>query len=86
MSPFAFSKCGISPGKQIAFCCDGNENNGTVSEVADDRHVRFAGEIWSLTALAKHLLNTRTSFAGPKYFKYKGEWLNVLCTHLESRE
>jgi len=45
--------------------------------------VRFGNETWFLTALAKHLLNTNTSIAGPQYFKYKGEWLNVLRARLE---
>lgn len=29
-----------------------------------------------MTALAKELLQAKWSLAGPKYFKYKGEWLN----------
>ena len=85
LSPFAFSKCSIPVGAQITFCCDGNENNGCLCEVVDDKHVRFGNETWSLTALAKHLLNTKTSIAGPQYFKYKGEWLNVLRARLEGR-
>lgn len=70
LSPFAFSKCNIPVGAQIAFCCDGNENDGSLCEVVDDKHV----------------LNTKTSIAGPQYFKYNGEWLNVLRTRLEGRE
>lgn len=85
LSPFAFSKCNIPVGAQIAFCCGGNENDGSLCEVVDDKHVRFGNETWSLTALAKHLLNTKTSIAGPQYFKYNGEWLNVLRTRLEGR-
>lgn len=30
----------------------------------------------SLTALAKLLTGKQYSIAGPKHFKYKGEWLN----------
>ena len=86
LSPFAFSKCDIPSGEQIAFCCDGNKNDGALCEVADDKHVRFNGEIWSLSALAKHLLNTQTSIAGPRYFKYKGEWLIDIRARLEDRE
>ena len=29
---------------------------------------------------------TNPSIAGPQYFKYKGEWLNVLRARLEGRE
>lgn len=35
--------------------------------------------------LAKHLLNTQTSIAGPQYFKYNGEWLNALRARSEGR-
>ena len=65
VSPFAFSKCGIS---------------------ADDQHVRFQDEIWSLAALAKHLRGTRNSVAGPQYSKYNGAWLNAIRRRLENRE
>ena len=64
VSPFAFSKCGISEGAELEFCCRGNEHTGERCTVADDKHVRFQDEIWSLTALAKHLLGTRNSVAG----------------------
>ena len=76
LSPFAFSKCGIAVGEQIEFCCNGNDNTGALCVVADDKHVSYNGEIWSLTALAKHLTGTKSAIAGPRYFKYKGEWLN----------
>ena len=42
----------------MEFCCRGNEHTGERCTVADDKHVRFQDEIWSLTALAKHLLGT----------------------------
>ena len=76
MSPFAFSKCNIAVGEQIEFCCVGNEHSGEICTVHDDKHVKYNGEIWSLTALVKHFLNTTQAVAGPRYFKYKGEWLN----------
>ena len=86
VSPFAFSKCGISEGAELEFCCRGNEHTGERCTVADDKHVRFQDEIWSLTALAKHLLGTRNSVAGPQYFKYNGAWLNAIRRRLENRE
>lgn len=76
LAPFAFSMCGIGIGEQIEFCCNGNDHSGTMCTVADDKHVEYDGEIWSLTALAKHFLNVKWAMAGPRYFKYKGEWLN----------
>ena len=62
--------------EQTGFCCYGNENTGVLCEVVDDKHVSYDGEIWSLTALAKHLTGVKSAIAGPKYFKYKGDWLN----------
>lgn len=76
VAPFRFSLCNIAIGEQIEFYCNGNENTGTLCKVVDDKHVSHNGEIWSLTALAKHLTGTRSAIAGPRYFKYKGEWLN----------
>ena len=76
MSPFRFSMCNIAAGESIEFCCVGNEHSGETCTVYDDKHVKYNGEIWSLTALVKHLLDTKQSVAGPRYFKYKGEWLN----------
>lgn len=78
LSAFAFSKCNIAVGESIEFHCDSAEESGVTCEVVDDKHVKYNGEIWSLTALAKYLLKTKTSIAGPKYFKYKGEWLNEI--------
>lgn len=78
LAPFTFSSCGIEIGETIEFCCNGNEHSGALCEVADDRRVRYNGETWSLTALAKHLSGVKTSIAGPRYFKYKGKWLNDL--------
>ena len=78
MAPFTFSACGIKIGEQIEFFCIGNTLTGTLCEVIDDKHVSYNGETWSLTALAKHLLGTKKPLAGPRYFKYKGEWLNSI--------
>ncbi len=77
-APFAFSLCGIGPGEQIEFCYGRSENNGVLCEVVDDKHVSYRGEVWSLSALAKHLSGIRSAVAGPRFFKYNGEWLNDL--------
>ena len=76
LAPFAFSKCNIQIGEEIEFFCSGNIHCGEQCTVVDDKHVEYNGETWSLTALAKHLTDTTASIAGPRYFKYKGEWLN----------
>lgn len=82
LAPFTFSKCGIKTGEQIEFCSNGNEHSGTMCTVVDDKHVEYNGERWSLTALAKHLLGVKWAMAGPRYFKYKGEWLNSIRDRL----
>ena len=76
LSPFAFSKCNIDVGELIEFFCIGNVHSGETCEVVDDRHVEYKGETWSLSSLAQYLTESRSSVAGPRYFKYKGEWLN----------
>ena len=82
LSPFRFSQCNITAGEPIEFCCAGNEHSGETCTVYDDKHVKYNGEIWSLTALVKHMLSTKQSVAGPRYFKYKGEWLNDIRSQL----
>lgn len=57
--PFAFSKCNIEIGERIEFYCNGNDHTGTLCEVIDDKHVKYNGETWSLTALAKHLTGVK---------------------------
>ncbi len=71
-SNFTFSKCGIPEGAKIEFC----DNPSITATVVGDRSVEYNGETMSLTALAKLLTGKQYSIAGPKYFKYKGEWLN----------
>ena len=84
LAPFAFSMCNIAVGEQIEFCCPQNANDGAICTVVDDKHVEYEGETWSLTALAKHLLgDVKWALAGPRYFKYKGEWLNEIRNRLE---
>ena len=52
-------------------------NDPTITcTVVDDRMVEYNGKKMYLTGLAKRLLGKRTGVAGPRYFKYNGEWLN----------
>ena len=71
-SNFSFGKCQIPVGAKIEYC----ENPNLTATVVDDRHVEYNGETMSLTALAKLLSGKKSSIAGPRFFKYKGEWLN----------
>ena len=38
---------------------------------------------YSLSSLAQLLTGSKYSVAGPRYFKYKGEWLNDIRHRLE---
>lgn len=69
---FSFSKCQIPVGAILEF---GNDPTITCT-VVDDRMVEYNGKKMYLTGLAKQLLGKRTGVAGPRYFKYNGEWLN----------
>lgn len=72
LSAFTFSKCGIAPGEIISFYSD----PAITCIVLDDKYVEYQGRKYSLSALATELSGSKWSVAGPRYFKYKGEWLN----------
>lgn len=72
LSPFTFSKCGIEIGEIIEYAA----NPKMICKVVGDKTVEYEGQTYSLSALAKLLLNSKYPVAGPRYFKYKGEWLN----------
>ena len=78
LATFTFSQCGIEVGEKVVFYKSASSDPGPSCIVVDDKHVEYNDEVWSLTALAKHLLDTKNSIAGPKYYKYKGEWLDDL--------
>ncbi|MBR5618378.1 MAG: GIY-YIG nuclease family protein [Clostridia bacterium] len=65
MAPFAFSMCNIAIGEEIEFWRSATEPSGIMCTVADDKHVEYDGQRWSLTALAKHLLGINGALAGP---------------------
>ncbi|SDN04063.1 GIY-YIG nuclease family protein [Acetanaerobacterium elongatum] len=71
-SNFSFSKCQIPVGATIEYAYDVSLK----AMVVDDRNVEYKGETMSLTALAKLLSGKQYAIAGPKFFKYKDEWLN----------
>lgn len=85
MSPFAFSKCNISVGAVITFFNQGNGNSGAQCTVVDDKTVEYQGRRLSLSALATELTGSKWGVVGPRYFKYNGEWLNVLRAKAEGR-
>lgn len=71
-SNFSFSKCQIPIGAKIEFC----DNPSITAIVVSEKKVEYNGETMYLTALAKLLTGVKYAIAGPRYFKYKGEFLN----------
>ena len=69
---FSFSKCQIPIGAELEWYDDPSLKCIVIS----DRKVEYQGKEISLTALAKLLSGKKYSIAGPRFFKYKGEWLN----------
>lgn len=78
LSPFAFSKCGIPVGATLVFSHHGNVHDGLECQVADDKNVIYNGKNYSLSSLATELIGSKHGVAGPKYFKYNGQWLNTI--------
>ena len=79
LAPFRFSLCNIQPGEEIEYCY----NPEITCKVVDDKQVEYQGQKYSLSALAQLLTGSKWSVAGPRYFKYKGEWLNDIRHRLE---
>ena len=85
-SPFAFSKCNIPVGANITYFNRGKANSGLECVVVDDKAVEYQGKKYSLSALATELPGSKHGVAGPRYFKYKGEWLNTIRARVEGRQ
>ena len=69
---FSFTKCQIPVGEEIEYYDDPDIK----CKVVSDRKVEYQGKEMSLTAAAKLISGKKYSIAGPRFFKYKGEWLN----------
>ena len=69
---FSFGKCHIPVGEEIEYYDDPSIK----CKVVGDRKVEYQGTELSLTAAAKIISGKKYSIAGPRFFKYKGEWLN----------
>lgn len=82
MAPFAFSLCQIPVGATIEYCNRADEKSGLTCTVVDDHSVEYDGKKWSLSALASMLTQSKWGVAGPRYFKYNGEWLNDIRKRL----
>ena len=83
LTPFNFNMVKIVPGEILEFANNASPNNGVTCVVINDKQVEYNGEKWSLSSLATMLSNSKWSVAGPRYYKYKGEWLNTIRKRLE---
>lgn len=82
LAPFTFSHCQIPVGATIEYCNRNDEKSGLTCTVVDDHTVEYQGKNWSLSALAGMLMQSKWGVAGPRYFKYNGEWLNDIRERL----
>lgn len=72
--PFNFSMLNIKKGKKLSFIND----KKVICEVIDDKKVAYNNKIYSLSALARELLDTKVAKRGTDYFLYNGKHLRVL--------
>ncbi|MBR4471142.1 MAG: hypothetical protein IKS54_07550 [Erysipelotrichaceae bacterium] len=71
--PLDFEELDIRPGEMVELW---HHNKPVAScEVVDNKHVKYEGEIQSLTSVVKTKLGIKSP-AGPDYFKFNGRWLN----------
>lgn len=85
-APFTFSMCNIPIGAELEFWPTTYKKSEVTCVVADDKKVKYDGELYSLSGLGKKLLNSKWSVHGPAYFKYNGEWLNEIRDKMEKTE
>lgn len=82
-APFRFSMCQIPVGAVIEYSNRNDERSGITCTVVDDHTVEYQGKKWSLSALASMLTQSKWGVAGPRFFKYNGEWLNDIRKRLD---
>lgn len=69
----SFSMCGIQVGDKLRF-----EPTGVEVEVADDRHILYEGQRYTLSGFTRQYIpnpNTSGSYQGGLYFSYQGKLL-----------
>ena len=79
-SRFRFSEVGIPVGEELTFI---NDKKIKV-KVADDTHITYKGEIWSMSRLARFLLKRQSTVQGTLHFAYKGKRLTDLRDEVEN--
>lgn len=79
---FSFNLVGIEPGEEVEFWYTLKNNSGIKCRVVDTKHIEYNGERYSLTSFATKMVGSKHAVAGPRYFKYNGEWLNEMRNRL----
>lgn len=77
--PFRFSDCEIPVGAELEYVDDSSVR----PVVVDDRHIRYAEEVTSLSRLAKDLKGFEHPVQGTLWFKFEGEILDDRRRRLE---
>ena len=79
-SAFSFEKVNIAAGEKIYSL----EYPEIECEVCKDlKHIYYNGKIYSLSALAKEILNRKSLPSGPNHFTYNGEILDDIRRRIE---
>lgn len=81
-TPFSFDLVKIGIGEEVEFWYSVQKNSGMICKVIDNKHIEYEGEVYSLSSFASKMVNSKHGVAGPRYFKYKGEWLNDIRDRL----
>jgi len=82
MVPFSFDLVHIAPGEEVEFWYNAQHNSGIMCKVVDNKHIEHEGELYSLSSFATKMVKSKHGVAGPRYFKYKGEWLGDIRDRL----
>ena len=82
LAPFSFDLVGIEQGEDVEFWYSPLRNSGILCQVVDSKHIQYEGQVYSLSSFATMMLKYKHSVQGPRYFKYKGEWLNEIRNRL----
>ena len=80
-SRWRFSDVGIPIGAELTFI----HNKSIKVYVADDTHVEYNGEVWSMSKLAQVLKKRNSATQGTLHFAYKGKRLTDLRDELENQ-
>lgn len=76
---FKFSMVGISEGEELTYV----KNPSVKVKVADDGHVFYCGQKYSMSTLVKVLSGVSKPVQGPHWFAYKGKRLTDLRSEKE---